>query len=239
MNWDRRTTLRRFLAGLAGVALVLGGWWAVTGLFALEQQLAQSRAHEESMAAEIESLQATIAALRANPGPGASPELLRLRGEVADLKRVLALRSTNPVVAVPASASNQVGKDTSPAAGDPIPVSSLAFEGYLTPEASVRSLVWSLANGNIEGYLASLTPEGRAQAEQQFVGKSREETSEAMRREVAMVQGIRLDQIETTSDSSFFFKLTSTETDNGLTKVRDTAVLKFEKIDGVWKFTSP
>lgn len=225
------------------VFLALAGAHVLTyrHLAATERLLAESRSNEERLKDELAAQVSLVDSLRTSRSSslGMGPELLKLRGEAANLRRLLAEQATNrtaPRVASPPAAESP---DRAPIVQQVTPVGSLSFEGYLTPEAGVQSVIWSMSNGNVESYLDSLTPEARASAEKGFKNKSREEISQALREEVAGIKGLRLDQIQFESESSISINLSSTETDDGSSKFRDTTVIRLVRVDGLWKMANP
>lgn len=85
--------------------------------------------------------------------------LIRLRGEVARLRWTKleedAIRSTNQQLA---KLLPNVGTNDSYWSGN-----ELAFVGYAEPEAAMKTTLWVFASGDINSFLASQTPESRAQ----------------------------------------------------------------------------
>lgn len=227
---------RRVLVVVVFLALAVANIQTYRHLTVTERLLVESRSNERRLKDELAAQVSLVDSLRTSRSSslGMGPELLKLRGEVANLRRLLAERATNrpaPTLAESSERASIVQQVT--------PVGSLSFEGYLTPEAGVQSVIWSMSNGNVETYLDSLTPEARATAEKGFENKPREEISKALREEVAGIKGLRLDQIQFESDSSISIHLSSTETDDGSSKFRDTTVIKLVRVDGLWKMAHP
>jgi hypothetical protein len=57
---------------------------------------------------------------------------------------------------------------------------SPAFSGYATPEAALKSFIWSEGTGNLDKLLAACTPEQAARMKAKTVGKSEEEIRRLM-----------------------------------------------------------
>ena len=88
-------------------------------------------------------------------------ELLRLRSEVGLLRK-----QTNELLKLQAEnrqlRSDQASEKTQPqpnlAAGDLVPVDSLTFAGYATPEATFQSTLSADSKGNLQTFLDGFTP---------------------------------------------------------------------------------
>jgi len=103
-------------------------------------------------------------------------ELLRLRNEVGLLRQ-----QTNELLKAQNSqlrAGQPSGKSARPpslAAGDSVPVGSLSFAGYATPEAAFQSTLSADAKGDLKTFFDGFTPERRQEEEKHFAGKSEDE----------------------------------------------------------------
>jgi hypothetical protein len=64
------------------------------------------------------------------------------------------------------------------AAGDSVPVESLAFAGYATPEAAFQSSLSAVAKGDLKTFLEGFTLDRRQQEEKDAAGKSEAELAE-------------------------------------------------------------
>jgi hypothetical protein len=106
-------------------------------------------------------------------------ELLRLRGEVGLLRK-----QTNELHKLQVEnrqlRSDQVSgksqRQPSLAAGDSVPVESLAFAGYDTPEAAFQSTLSAEAKGDFKTFLEGFTPERRQAEEKGITGIIRKRT---------------------------------------------------------------
>src|SRR6185369_5680904 len=64
------------------------------------------------------------------------------------------------------------------AAGDSVPVGSLTFAGYTTPEAAFQSSLSAVAKGDMKTFLEGFTLERRQQEEKDVAGKSEADLAE-------------------------------------------------------------
>jgi hypothetical protein len=104
-------------------------------------------------------------------------DLLRLRGEVGLLREqtneLLKLQAENRQVQV----SPKTQRTPNLAGGELVPVESLTFAGYATPEATLQSTLSAFAKGDLKTFLDGFTPERRQQEEKDFAGKSESEVA--------------------------------------------------------------
>jgi hypothetical protein len=133
-------------------------------------QLTQQRTGDESSSNQI--------AQAGTPVPNdQSSELLKLRNEVNLLRKqtneVSKLRAENRQARSDLASGKHQG-EPSLTAGDLVPVGSLAFAGYATPEATFQSTISSFARGDTK-FLESFTPERREKEEKDRAGKSEAE----------------------------------------------------------------
>ncbi len=124
-----------------------------------------------------------------------------------------------------------------PAFANMIPRESWVFAGYQTPANALQSMMWAMKSGDLNAFLASLTPEARSAVAKRFEGMSETDVSAALQNEVSGLPSLQLDRIKNVSDSEATFVLYSQETNNGVQKTRDEAVISFKNINGEWKST--
>jgi RNA polymerase sigma factor (sigma-70 family) len=153
------------IAVLAGAVIVAGG-----GTYFVQQtKLQQLKAENEKLAAVQEQSaadhEAALKSLRAASQPPAladadKTELLRLRNEVAQLRRERAAEKGRTVPGSPAPASPRLPTKTAtkPGAGY-VTRDQLAFLGYSTPENALQSMTWAMTVGTYEQTLTGLAPE--------------------------------------------------------------------------------
>ena len=137
-------------------------------------QLTQQRTGDESSSNQI--------AQAVSPQPNdQSSELLRLRNEVGLLRRetneLVKLRAENRRLQSDQTAGKSE-RQPNLAAGDSVPVESLTFAGYATPEAAFQSTLSAVAKGETKTFLEGFTPEGRQEEEKGITGKSESELAE-------------------------------------------------------------
>jgi hypothetical protein len=102
-------------------------------------------------------------------------ELLKLRGEVGSLRKqtneLLKLQAQNRQLRSE-QASGRAQRQPNLAAGDSVPVESMAFAGYATPEATFESTLSAHVKNDMKTLFEGFTPERRQEEEQKFAGKS-------------------------------------------------------------------
>jgi RNA polymerase sigma factor (sigma-70 family) len=162
MNW----------INLKAVAAVVGGAVAAgTGTYFVQQrEIGRLRSMHQELLVEQESLRAgqaqgsssaqvtenELARLRKD-----ASEVVRLRGEVASLRRRSDEAKRNTATQpVPANNANQAANI---GAGVYITKDQLAFVGYATPEAALKSITWAMMTGTYDQVIEGLSPENRAE----------------------------------------------------------------------------
>ena len=134
-------------------------------------QLSQERNENE----RLSNLLAQTRGLLTNHESG---ELLRLRGEVGLLRKqtneLLKLRAENQQLRS-GRASEKPQREKTLAAGELVPVESLTFAGYATPEAAFESTFSADIKGDLKTFMNGFTPELRQEEEKGLLGKSESE----------------------------------------------------------------
>jgi hypothetical protein len=106
--------------------------------------------------------------------------------------------------------------------------SELAFAGYQTPEATLKTTLWAMSNGDTDAFMACYTPEGRAVFENQWRGRSKEALKEEGKQHFGRITGIKVVNEEKISDSRVVLTL-FTEGENRTDK------MSLVKIGDEWK----
>ena len=104
----------------------------------------------------------------------------------------------------------------------------LAFAGYATPEATIKTMLWATSNGDSAAYLECLTPEMKLQRQKQWQGRSKEALVAEGKQQFAMASGMKI--IDQTSVSADRVVLTLQFPANGRTEK-----MPFIRIGGDWK----
>ena len=206
----------------------------------------QTFAHQQtSLSDQIQQLQrerndATnqLAALKDKIDNTNEAELLRLRGEVGTLRQ-----RTNDLVRL--LAANQqlrsdpaAGKAQRPpnlAAGDLVPVESLSFAGYATPEATFQSTLSADAKGDLKTLFEGLTPERRDMEEKGIAGKSESELAQGKAERVAHFAAANVRIVNSrllSEDEAELVVYLAAEKDRELT------TMTMKRIGGEWKISS-
>ena len=76
------------------------------------------------------------------------------------------------------------------AAGDLVPIASLMFAGYATPEATLQSTLSAFSKGDLK-YLDGFTPKRRKKEREDFTGKSESEIAAIVAKNSAKLAGAR------------------------------------------------
>jgi len=105
-------------------------------------------------------------------------ELLKLRNEVNLLRKetneLSKLRAENRQLSSARTPARPQGQPNL-AAGDSVPVESMAFAGYATPEAAFESTLSAHVKNDLKTFFEGFTPERRAEEEKEYAGKSEDE----------------------------------------------------------------
>ncbi len=165
-------------------------------------------------------------------------ELMRLRGEVAtlrkqkkDLQNQRATLANRP--AAPQNAAVRAVK---------VPRAAWAASGYATPEAALQTVLWAMSRGNLGTYRASLTPRGKEALASQFEGKSDSEAAASLAEEIRDLTELPIDEKRVSADGIVSFVISSGistgETDDGTTvQMKDDVLLSFRNVGGQWKYS--
>lgn len=179
------------------------------GLVFQSARLRKSAAQNETLRAELGALraQAEIAENRNIQPPPASglsdeerTELLRLRNQAAQLKQATnelqALRARAQQLQTAQSQNSQAAPaPPTPApstASPPVPRESWAFVGYATPEATLQSAIFSMSQGDLQTFMASMSPEEAQRVQRSFEGKSPEQVAQEGQRESAKIKSFQI-----------------------------------------------
>jgi hypothetical protein len=224
---------------LAGMALVLGLQYSADKRLREENgalklalaELKQAQEGREPVSKDDSSSKEQLA------------ELLRLRGEVTQLRQqtnqITALEDENKKLLVSFESAKQASK-TIPEKKRPLdalpqdihPKETWAFRGYGTPDATVESLCWAMANGDKATFMAGLCPEMLAQVEKESEGKDFAEDIKKVSNEEFRI----LDRQQLSDDQMELTIYTTWQNPNGGT-TRDTDKTVFQRINGEWKVT--
>ena len=162
-------------------------------------------------------------------------ELLKLRSEVGLLRKatneLAALREENSKLRATKAAGN-VQRQPNLAAGDLVPVESLTFAGYATPEATFQSTLSADMKGNTKMFLDGFTAERRQEEMAQFAGKSESELGVRLAERAAHFAAASAQILKSrlVADDQAELTVYLTAEDNATT-------LTMKKIEGEWKIS--
>jgi len=138
----------------------------------------------------------------------------------------LLVAGTTTVVICSVNAQTNVAK----AANPQLP----AFSGYATPEAALKSFIWSESTGNLDKLLAACTPEQGERMKAKTTGKSEEELKRLMVEEAKNRANYTITEKEIVSDDEVHLHL-QVQPYPGHPRIgNDVQVL--QKIGGEWKY---
>lgn len=205
-------------------------------LMAENRRLRQRLAQVSPLAAENVRLSNLVARGRGLQirGNDQLRELLRLRSELHDLRRKTNEVSSAQLAQAPAPSGPAETKDEQT---EVIGRDVWAFSGYASPEAALQTVAWAMKNGDVQSYLASLTPDGFEFVEQQFQDKTEAELSASLVQEISGTKALRLDRKRQLDDGKVAFVIGSTEQDDGETKMKDEQLAVFKNVAGEWRLT--
>jgi RNA polymerase sigma factor (sigma-70 family) len=231
----------------ATAALVTSALLAGTGTYLVqERQLNRLRNQNQVFAAahqqSIDERNKALAAAAARDQQLAlaqkdNTELLRLRNEVSSLRRQTAdlerLQEQNRQLTA-ALAAQPKAPVPPPNPKDFFPKESWVFAGFADPESAVQSAAWAMANGDVRTFLASLTPEQRANHEKGFRGKSETEIAAMManNKDYKNMSGYQITNKEIVSDREIVMTLYQQGRDRSIKIV-------VKQIDNEWKVDGP
>src|SRR5262249_34105986 len=118
------------------------------------------------------------------------------------------------------------------AAGDLIPVESLTFAGYASPEATFQSTLSAHIKGDVKGFLDGFTPEHRQEQEKQFTGKSESEIATKIAEQAARfsTSSVRILESRLVADDE-------AELIVFMTGEKNVPTLTMKRIGGDWKIS--
>lgn len=171
--------LWNYVCGVAVFAavfsLLLAGHW--------RRQASRAGGRQAELERRLAELKGGPPALAPSPAPPEGKrlvseaeflELMRLRSEVAQLRREVAEQARNLEMALRAAQATNVAAaaQTTPAdivERDPsewangIPRGEWSYRAHGSPEAAIETIAWAMREGNVDLFLDSLTPKSREQ----------------------------------------------------------------------------
>jgi hypothetical protein len=168
-----------------------------------------------------------------------SQELLRLRGEVTQLrsssKEGETLRAENQRLAAEnqqwrASVNAARVEAGAPAAGrDQFSKADWAFAGYASPEAALVSAIWSMKEGNPKSYLESLAPEEQARMAKVWENQTEAEIAAKHQSDVSAISAFRIMERQNVSDNAVLLNVYI----DGVGRMEKVAM---KRVGNEWKF---
>ncbi len=165
-------------------------------------------------------------------------ELLRLRGKVGTLRNqtneLLRLQAENAQLRSDLM-SGKAQHTPNLAVGDLVPVASLGFAGYATPEAAIQSTLSADANGDLKTVFQGFTPERRQMEEKGITEKSESELAAmaAERRTHFVGANVRILNSTLLSDDEAELIIYI-----AAGKENEFATMSMKRIAGEWKISS-
>ena len=234
-------TMTKLKTGLASAVVIAA---VSTPLVMQYQSAARLREENNALRSQLQTVAAPLTAA-ATPVIADQPddseqyrELLRLRGEVGQLRRQTNeldnLRSENRKLR--ASAATPRSNPISDTPTLDFPREAWSFVGYAEPASAFQSMIWSLSNGRVPTAMGSFTPEQRARmmAKQNGDNKSEEVIAAEMVRDMQHTQRFRVLEQQAVGDDEVQLRVLV----NG-EKTPETVIdrrARMKKVDGEWKF---
>jgi len=232
-----------FRLSLAGILIGLAIWLGVEHRAklnlakehqTLEQQL-QQMGDPVARNAQLSNLLARTSAPEASP----PAQLLRLRGEVAVLRRqqvdvdVAQQENRNSHAALDRFLQSPANRITA-ATADYWPREAWTNAGYSSPEAALETVLWAGANGDFKNLLAGVDEEMGKELETQFGGKPEAERSVRLADETYALESARILNREALDNDTMLLTLEM----QGRTSV-DTVKMVMKRIGSKWVLTRP
>lgn len=107
------------------------------------------------------------------------------------------------------------------------------FEGYATPEATVRSSVWAGSQGDFDKFLNGCTPDQAARFRNKMAGKSNDEIRRETIAWANAMAGLKITQKDVISADEVHLHLSAPPSADGLRRGTVTVIMK--KIGDDWK----
>jgi hypothetical protein len=189
------------ILGLAAVAVVN---WRRAALFQVDNEQLRAKVAELESDVLSSSKHATAQATELELLKQRSAELVKLRGEVTQLRAsnhvVQTLTAENQRLRTeiqqrrntPASVAAQVGAPQPPASNTIFPKENWQFAGYGTPENALVSAIWAMREGNSQTYLNSLSPAEQQRTAANWQNMSAEQVAAKHQSDVANITGLRV-----------------------------------------------
>lgn len=232
----RSTLLAAALVAVAGLTITVWRGHKVAISLREENRQLQTRV------TQLEQSARDVAPTTPEPDPAITSELMKLRAEVADLRRhtneVQKLQRENAelkstlVAAQSAAAAAEVKPLSTGEARSALffPRDTWAFAGFASPEDTLKSAAWAMSKGDLNTFLASLSPSHREQMERRWQGKSQEEITAESRREMEKTTGYHILDKQIVSEDEILLRVFA-EGDEG-----DIRRMRMKRFGAEWKF---
>ncbi len=231
---------------VALVVLSVVAWRGHKSATALREENSQLQAR----LAEQDGDRKSAATPADEPPPVVTSELMKLRGEVAQLRRqtndLEKLQRENSTlksalaVAKEAAAKAAAQAQSRPAGSQQrqtefVPREAWAFAGYATPEDTLKSVTWAMSVGELNTFLGSLSPAERARTEEQWKNKTEAEITAEARREMEKLPGFHIVDKQTVSPDEVIVRVFGEGDENDVRSIRMKRMGSEWKFDGVAK----
>lgn len=233
--------MTKFKTATLSVIVIAG---LATPLVTQHQSLARVRRENAALRFQLTQSQSAAplpaAAIASNASSSADGEryreLLRLRGEVSQLRR-----QTNDVEKLrreirhlrAATVNHQRSSADNQASTD-FPREAWAFAGYADPTAAFQSLVWSASRGEVPIAMAAFSPEQAADRQKTWAGFSEAQVKTNLMRDMQHTKRFRVLGQETVSPDEVLLRIHVEGERTPDANIEQTARMK--NINGEWKF---
>jgi hypothetical protein len=237
------TTLQKTIIGAVLTTAIGTGIYELRQVSDLRQQNQMLQQQQAPLTGQIEQLQRErndaidqLAALRkANEGQNRNAvELLRLRGEVTQLRKVVPQRGNGPIEDNAGTANDAKSSKVEEELNIDLPKTSWAFAGYGTPEAALQTLMWARREGDIKSLLASLAPEFVEKAQKAWGDKFEEELKSEFPGKIPRVSDCNIVKKEVISDGEVRLIYRMVEQDE-LRSIATASNITAKRVGDEWK----
>ena len=149
------------------------------------EQIQQLQNERDDATSQLSALRDDNKRLKRN-----AAELLKLRGEVGQLRRQL--DTANRETSQPVAPAQNAQKLTNHLPGTYIPLNEVGFAGYATPEAALETITWKLWNATYDQMVEELPLSADEKAKELNNTKSREDFNTQRKKYVSHIKGLQI-----------------------------------------------
>lgn len=111
-----------------------------------------------------------------------------------------------------------------------------AFAGYATPEATLKTLVWTIKLGDLKKYMEACTPERAQRFKQRIAEKTEEKMREEAKELAAAFSKYEITKREAISDEEVHLSVKALKAPDAKTTRDLSPIMRMKKLKGEWKY---